>query len=79
MKNTIILGHNGLFIYVDIDYHGFYHNVNILRHSSVYKNWHQFSTHVDDYFGYFLGDPSSMGEDMFYYAQDRTMGVNTKC
>jgi len=68
MKNTIILGHNGLFIYIDIGYHGFYHDVNILWHSGVYNNWCQFSTHVDVYFGYLLGDPSFTGEDMFYYA-----------
>jgi hypothetical protein len=38
MNNTVILDHRGLFIYMDIDYHGSYHNVTILRHSNVYKN-----------------------------------------
>jgi hypothetical protein len=56
---------HGLFIYIDIGYHGFYHEVNILRHSSVYKNWCQFFIHVDDYFEYLLGNPSYMGEKMF--------------
>jgi hypothetical protein len=65
MKNTIVFYHHGLFIYIDIGYQGFYHNVIILRHSSVYNNWYQFFTHVDDYFGYLLGNPNYMGEDMF--------------
>jgi hypothetical protein len=35
MNNMIILDYHGLFIYVDIGYLGFYHDVNILR----YDNW----------------------------------------
>jgi hypothetical protein len=38
MNNIVILDHHGLFIYIDIDYPGSYHDVTILRHSSVYKN-----------------------------------------
>jgi hypothetical protein len=64
-ENTIILHHHGLFIYIDIGYHGFYHNVNILEHFNVYKNYCQIFTHVNDYFEYLLGDPSYMGEKMF--------------
>ncbi len=29
-----------------------YHDVSILWHSNVYKNWHQYFTHGDDYFEY---------------------------
>jgi hypothetical protein len=61
MNNMIILDHHGLFIYIDIGYLGSYHDVNMLWHSGVYKNWCQDFTHGDDYFEYLLGDPSYMG------------------
>lgn len=64
-ENTIILDHHGLFIYIEISYHGFYHNVSILQHFNFYNNWCQFFTHVDDYFEYLLGDSICMGEEMF--------------
>ncbi len=38
MNNMIIVDHHGLFIYVDPSYLGSYHDVNILWHSSVYRN-----------------------------------------
>jgi hypothetical protein len=60
--NNVILDHHGLFIYIDISYHGSYHDVTILRHFSVYKNWRQYFIHGDDYFEYLLGDPSYMNE-----------------
>jgi hypothetical protein len=65
MNNTIIMDHHGLFIYIDIGYIGFSHNVTILWHSNVYKNWSQYFTQGDGYFEYLLGDPSFVGEKMF--------------
>jgi len=65
MNNIVIVDHHGLFIYIDIGYRGFYHDVTILWHSNVYKNWRQYFMHGDDYFEYLLGDPSYMGEEMF--------------
>ncbi len=69
MYNTIICDHQGLFIYIDISYPRSYHDVSILRHSSIYN---QLCTHGDDYYEYLLRDPSYMGEEMFYYALDWT-------
>jgi len=75
MNNTIIMDHHGLFIYIDIGYHGSYHDVTILRHSSVYKNWHQYFTHGDDYFEYLLGDPCYINEEMFIMQRIRQWGL----
>ncbi len=65
MNNIVILTHHGLFIYINIGYPSSYHDVTILCHSNVYKNWHQYFTRGDDYFEYLLGDPSYMSEEMF--------------
>jgi len=69
MNNIMICDHQGLFIYIDNNYLGSYHDVSILRHSSIYNQW---CTHGDDYFEYLLKDPGYMGEKMFYYALDWT-------
>jgi len=65
MNNIVILDHHGLFIYINIGYIGFYHDVMILWHFSVYKNWCQYFIHDDDDFEYLLGNPSYMSEEMF--------------
>jgi len=39
--------------------------MNILQRLNVYKDWHQYFTHKDDYLKYILGDPGYMGEEMF--------------
>jgi hypothetical protein len=39
MNKMVILDHHGLFIYIKIGYSSSYHDVSILQHSSVYKNW----------------------------------------
>jgi hypothetical protein len=67
MNNIMICDHQGLFMYIDTNYLGSYHDVNILRHSSIYNQW---CTHGDDYFEYFLKDLGYKGEKMFYYALD---------
>jgi hypothetical protein len=38
MNNIIILNHCEFFIYIDIGYPNSYYDVNILRHSNVYKD-----------------------------------------
>ncbi len=65
MNNMVILNHHRLFIYIDISNLGSYHDVNIFRHLGVYKNWHQYFTHGDDYFENMLGNASYMGKYMF--------------
>ncbi len=65
MKNIVVLDHHGLFIYIDLGYGGSYHNVNILRHSTIYQEWRQYFTHWDDYFEYLLGDSRCLGEELF--------------
>jgi len=55
----------GLVHYINNGYLDFYHRMNILRHWNVYRDWCQYFTHMDDYFKYFLGDLSYMGEEMF--------------
>ncbi len=37
MNNKIIWGHHGLFMYIDGDYYGSSHNMNILWHFSYTK------------------------------------------
>jgi len=63
--NTIILDHTSLFIYIDIRYFSSYYDVNILKHYTFYKEWHQYFIHEENYFELLLGDPNYMGEGMF--------------
>jgi hypothetical protein len=42
VNNTVVVDHDGLFIYVDCGYPGSYHDVNILRHSSLMQNWREY-------------------------------------
>lgn len=65
LNSTVVVDHDGLFIFVDPGYPGSYHDVNILRQSSLYRNWRQHFEHRDDYFEYLLGDPGYVGEEMF--------------
>ena len=64
-NNTVVVDHNGLFIYVDIGYPGKFHDGNIIMSSKLSKQWRNFFTHDDDYFEYLFGDPGYVGEDMF--------------
>jgi hypothetical protein len=65
MNNIVILDHHGVFIYIDSNYLGSYHNVSILRHLVIYRKQCQYFIHRDDYFEYLLGDPRYLGEEMF--------------
>lgn len=65
VNNTVIVDHDGLFIYVDSGFPGSYHDVTILRHSELHANWRNYFVHEDDYFQYLLGDPGYTGEDMY--------------
>jgi hypothetical protein len=64
-EQYIIVNHQGLFIHIDIRYDGFFHDVNILKHLEVYKNWCDYVVHGDTYFEYLLGDLGYMGRKMF--------------
>jgi hypothetical protein len=59
-----MVDHNGLFIYIDICYPGKFHDVNILRHSALYRDWRAYFEHSDEYFECVLGDPGYIGEEM---------------
>jgi DDE superfamily endonuclease len=65
LNNTVVVDHNGLFIYVDTDYPGKFNDVNILQNANLYREWRDYFTHNDDYFEYVLGDPGYVGEEMF--------------
>jgi hypothetical protein len=66
MNNIMIWDHHGLFIYINLGYTPrSYHNVNIIHHSTIYREWCEYFTHWDDYFNYFLIDPRYLGEEMF--------------
>ena len=65
VSNTVIVDHDGLFIYIDPGYPGSFHDVNCLRRSELYQNWREYFEHTDQYFEYLLGDPGYIGEEMF--------------
>lgn len=65
MNNTVVVSHEGLFLHVDLGFPGSYHDVTILRHSHLFRNWRHHFTHTDEYFEYLLGDPGYLGESMF--------------
>jgi len=64
VNNTVVVDHDGLFIYVDCGYPGSFHDVSILRHCTLMQEWRSYFTHEDHYFEYLLGDPGYVGEDM---------------
>jgi hypothetical protein len=65
VNNTVIIDHDGLFIYVDCGYPGSYHDVNILRQSELHRNWRAYFRHNDVVKEYVLGDPGYQGEEMY--------------
>ncbi|KAH9105811.1 hypothetical protein AeMF1_018458 [Aphanomyces euteiches] len=64
-NNTVVVDHSGLIIFEDNGYPGRYHDVNILRQSSLYQHWRDHFTVEESYFEYLLGDPGYVGEEMF--------------
>jgi hypothetical protein len=64
-NNTVVVDHDGLIIYIDAGYCGSFHDVNILRNSTLHQNWRAYFHHTDEYFEYLLGDPGYLGEDMY--------------
>lgn len=65
VNNTVVVDHDGLFVYIDSGFPGSYHDITILRHSYLHANWRDFFEHDDQYFQYLLGDPGYTGEDMY--------------
>jgi hypothetical protein len=61
MINTMVVDHQGLFIYLDSRYLGSYHDVTILCQSELC----QFFLHGDEYFEYLVGDYGYLSEEMF--------------
>ena len=66
-NNMVVVDHHGLFIFVEPYYPGSFHDINVLRHSSLMLEWRQKFTHSDEqsYYEYLLGDPGYVGADMF--------------
>jgi DDE superfamily endonuclease len=52
MNSTVIVDHDGLFIYVDPGYPGSFHDVTILRQSELSTSWRDYFTHSDEYIEY---------------------------
>jgi hypothetical protein len=73
MNSTVIVDHDGLFIYVDPGYPGSFHDVTILRQSELHTNWRDYFTHNNEHVEYLLGDPGYAGADMFVM---RRIGVH---
>jgi hypothetical protein len=66
MNNIMILDHHGLFIYINSGYAlKSYHDVSIVHHLAVYREWREYFIHWNDYFKYFLVDPRYLGEEIF--------------
>mgnify|MGYP003497486631 FL=1 len=57
MNSTVIVDHDGMFIYVDPEYPGSFYDITIIRQSELHKNCRDYLTHNDELVEYFLGDP----------------------
>jgi DDE superfamily endonuclease len=66
-NNTVVVDHDGLFIFVDPGYAGSFHDVNCLRHSILHNEWRERLTrsNLDDAGEYLLGDPGYVGVEMY--------------
>ncbi len=65
ITNTMILDHHNLFIYIETRYPMFYHDIDIICHSTIYWKCYQIFTNDDEYFEYLLKDLKYLGEKMF--------------
>ena len=59
-NNIVVVDHHGLFIYIDMGYLGSFNDVNCLQQSELYKWWHDYFVHIDEYFEYFPGDAGNV-------------------
>jgi hypothetical protein len=60
MNNIVVVDHHDLFIYIDMGYPRSFHDVNCLRQLELYKRWHDYFVHTDEYFEYLLGDAGNV-------------------
>jgi hypothetical protein len=65
MDSTVVVDHDGLFIFIDPGFPGFYREITVIRHSLLYENWREYFTQNDEYTEYLLGDPDYNEVDMF--------------
>lgn len=56
MNNTVVIDHDGLFIFVDPSYPGTLHDVAMLRNSTLHRNWRQAFSRSNETMEYLLGD-----------------------
>ncbi len=59
MNNMVNFYHHGLFMYVNVNYFEYYHDMTILWHSNIYQGWCHYFIHGDNYFEYDLGNPNT--------------------
>jgi hypothetical protein len=57
----VVVDHRGLYIYLDVSYLNYFHDVTILHESNLYKNQHQIFLHTNEYFEYLLRDLGYLG------------------
>jgi len=65
MNNIVVFDHHELFIYFDNGcIYSLYGSWLFWHELSLYKIWHHFFVHIDEYFEYLLWDLGYMGEKM---------------
>lgn len=63
-----MINHQSLFIFIDPGYAGSYHDVTILRVTTLARNWQSYfnlEPNAAEPTGYLLGDPRYLGADHF--------------
>lgn len=65
MNNTMVVDHHVLFIYLDIKFPSFFHDINILWKSNLFTKYCQVFVHVNKYFECLLENPNYMDERIF--------------
>jgi DDE superfamily endonuclease len=73
MNSTVIVDHDGFFIFVNPGYPGSFHDLSILRNSDLHTNWRNYFNHTGETIEYVLGEPGYSGSDMFIL---RRLGVH---
>jgi len=79
ITNAMILDHHNLFIYIDTRYPMFYHDINIIWHSTIYWKCCQIFTNDDEYFEYLLKDLKYLGEKMFIMYKTWRWKITIRC
>ncbi|CAM6102317.1 unnamed protein product [Calypogeia fissa] len=65
MNSSVVVDHNGLFIYIDPGYPGSYHDCTILQNSWVQANFRNLFVNTADYCEFVLGDSGYKGMEHY--------------